>query len=370
MRLRHLAIAGFRNIGTLRIEPGSCFNLLYGLNGQGKTNLLEAIYLLGSPRSFRSARLPEFISFDQRIAQIQGEVEAGGVLSRIRLTLENAGRRVEIDGKGLQRASDLHGRLNAVVFSPDDTGMVRSGPDARRRYLDRAVYMGDIGYLHCWHDYHRILRQRNHLLKSSDRAGLETWTEQLALAGAEVIERRQRFVAGLDGMLRRHYAVISGESEVAGIGYKPQGIQATGRETIREELLELFRKHARSDERYGTTTAGPHRDDLMLALDGRPLKSFGSQGQQKSFVLALKMAEMDNLQTVFGEPPLLLLDDMSAELDARRNRNLMEFLTSRDIQVFITTTERSPALLGAVPNCAVFRVEDGNLTFEGNKPHE
>jgi DNA replication and repair protein RecF len=260
--------------------------------------------------------------------------------------------------------------LNAVVFSPDDTGMVRLGPDQRRRYLDRAVYMGDIGYLHCWHGYHRILKQRNHLLKSADRSGLETWTEKLAEAGAEVIERRRRFTAQLDQVLKRHYATISGSAETAGISYQPEGVQATERGAIRDELLELFERHARSDERYATTTAGPHRDDLKLSLDGRPLKAFGSQGQQKSFVLALKMAEMDNLQSIFGEPPLLLLDDMSSELDAERNRNLMEFLTSRDIQVFITTTERSPALIGTIARCALFRMEGGNLTHEGNEPHE
>lgn len=370
MRLRHLAIADFRNLGTIRIEPGACFNLLYGLNGQGKTNLLEAIYLLGSPRSFRSSRLPELIRHGERIAQIRGEVESGGIRSHIRLSLEVAGRKVEIDGKGIHRASDLHGRLNAVVFSPDDTGMVRLGPEARRRYLDRAVYMGDIDYLHCWHSYQRILKQRNHLLKNSDRSGLDTWTEKLAETGAEVIERRQRFVTLLSGMLQRHYATISGCREAADISYRPDGVQATDRIGIYGQLLELFNRHAKNDERYGTTSAGPHRDDLTLCLDGRQLKSFGSQGQQKSFVLALKMAEMDNLQSIFNEPPLLLLDDMSSELDACRNRNLMDFLTSRDIQVFITTTEQSPALLGAAANCAVFRVEDGNLTFEGNKSHE
>ena len=150
----------------------------------------------------------------------------------------------------------------------------------------------------------------------------------------------------------------------------PKGSRQLTGAAIREELLQLFSRHARSDERYGTTTAGPHRDDLTLYLDGRPLKAFGSQGQQKSFVLALKMAEMDNLQAIFGESPLLLLDDMSSELDARRNGNLMEFLTSREIQVFITTTEPSPALVAGAAHCSVFRVEDGNLTFEGNKSHD
>ena len=365
MRLCSLAVADFRNVCSVHIEPGKHFNLLHGLNGQGKTNILEAIYLLGSPRSFRTSRLPELIRHGQRQAQIQGMVESGGVGNRLHIIIEAPGRKMEIDSKAVHKASELHGKLNSVVFSPDDTGMIRMGPESRRRYLDRAVYMGDIGYLHCWQSYQRILKQRNHLLKSSDRTGLDVWTEKLAESGAEVIERRLCFVSILDHKLQKYYATIAGVGETSSVSYQPEGVVSTGREDICKELMDLFKRHQRSDERYGTTTAGPHRDDLTFILDERPLKAFGSQGQQKSFVLALKMAEMDNLQDVFGESPLLLLDDMSSELDARRNHNLMEFLTTREIQVFITTTEQSPALLDSAPHCAVFHVENGNLTFEG-----
>ncbi len=366
MRLSYLTVADFRNVESVHFEPGGRFNLLHGLNGQGKTNLLEAVYLLGSPRSFRTSRLSELVRHGEKQAHIQGTVESGGMESRLRLIIEPAGRKVEIDSKAVHKASELHGKLNSVVFSPDDTGMVRMGPESRRRYLDRAVYMGDIGYLHCWHSYQRILKQRNHLLKSLDKTGLDIWTEKLAETGGEVIERRLRFVAVLDIKLQKYYSTIAGDGELSRLTYHPEGVQSTDRQQIREELLELFKKQQRSDERYGTTTAGPHRDDLQFLLDGRPLKAFGSQGQQKSFVLALKMAEMDNLHVIFGEAPLLLLDDMSSELDAQRNNNLMEFLITRDIQVFITTTERSPALLAAAPHCAVFHVEGGNLTFEGS----
>ena len=203
MRLSYLVVAGFRNLESVHIEPGQRFNLLYGLNGQGKTNLLEAIYLLGSSRSFRTPRLSELVRYGENQAQIQGTVESGGMENRLRLIIEPAGRKVEIDGKAVHKASDLHGKLNSVVFSPDDTGMVRMGPESRRRYLDRAVYMGDIGYLHCWHSYQRILKQRNHLLKNLDKTGLDIWTEQLAETGAEVIERRLRFVAVLDIKLQK-----------------------------------------------------------------------------------------------------------------------------------------------------------------------
>lgn len=364
MRLNHFQAVNFRNMESVRLEAGPRFNLLYGCNGQGKTNLLEAVYLLGNPRSFRHSRLPEYIRHGQPQARVSGIVESAGIVSCIDLTLESAGRRVEIDGKGVRRASELHGRLTAVVFSPDDTGMVKSGPEARRRFLDRAVYTGDIGYLHCWHDYHRTLKQRNQLLKSQDREGLEVWTEKLAESGAEVIERRRTYVSQLETQLQNHYAAISGGAESAGISYRPEGVPDAGKNALREGLLELFNRHAKSDERLGTTTAGPHRDDLHFSLDNRALKSFGSQGQQKSYVLALKMAEMENLERIFGEPPLLLLDDMSSELDAGRSGNLMDYLVARDIQVFITTTDPS-SLRGSAACCSVFRVENGNLMFEG-----
>ncbi|ABK97644.1 DNA replication/repair protein RecF [Pelobacter propionicus] len=370
MRLTRLSIADFRNIGSVRFTPGRCFNLIHGRNGQGKTNLLEAIYLLGSPRSFRNARLPDFIRHGEQRAHLHGEVESAGIHGRIGLSIENAGRRVELDGKGIQRASDLYGRINVVVFSPDDTAMVRYGPETRRRYLDRTIYMCDIGYLHCWHAFQRILKQRNQLLKNSDKSGLDTWTEQLAETGAEIIVRRRRFVERLNGMLQRHYGNISAGEETASVAYEPEGINSQEQQRVREELLELFQRSQQSDIRQGTTTAGPHRDDLKFRLDGRPLKSFGSTGQQKSFVLALKMAEIDNLTDIFGEPPLLLLDDVSSELDDARSGNLLHFLLNMDIQVFMTTTQRSPVLLGAAAHCAVFHVEHGNLTFEGNEKHE
>lgn len=370
MHLTRLSIADFRNIRSLSFTPDRHFNLILGRNGQGKTNLLEALYLLGSPRSFRNARLPDFVRHGEQRAQVRGEMESGGIRGRISLTIENAGRRVELDGKGIQRASDLYGRLTTVVFSPDDTAMVRYGPEMRRRYLDRSIYMCDLAYLHCWHAYQRILKQRNQLLKQSDRTGLETWTEQLAETGAEMIVRRHRFVERLDGMLQRHYQNISGDGELSSMAYAPEGIRALEQEQVRDQLLELFRRNRESDIRHGTTTAGPHRDDLKFQLNGRPLKTFGSTGQQKSFVLALKMAEIDNLRSSFGEPPLLLLDDLSSELDDTRSVNLLQFLLNIDIQVFMTTTQRSTALLDSAAHCAVFHVEHGNLTFEGNDTHE
>lgn len=370
MRIKNINIANFRNFKVINIEPGRCFNILYGLNGQGKTNLLEAIYILGSSRSFRSARIPDLIRHGQTTGQIQGDIESGNSSHNIRLIMESSGRRVDLDGKAIQRVSDLHGKLNTVVFSPDDTSMVKLGPETRRKYLDRAVYTGDIGYLYCWHEYHRVLKQRNTLLKQIDKTGLEIWTEKLAIAGAEVISRRQRYVNLLNSLLQKHYATISGSIEIASLSYKPEGVLGTETETIYKELTALFLKYEKNDEKFGTTTAGPHRDDLKFHLNSQPLKSLGSQGQQKTFVLALKMAEIDNLESIYNEPPILLLDDISSELDMDRKANLLSFLDKRDLQTFITTTEPSSALIGATTQCAVFHVKHGNLTYKGNESNE
>jgi len=281
MHLKQINITKFRNFESISIKPGEYFNLLYGLNGQGKTNLIEAIYILGNSRSFRYSKIPDLIKHGESFAMIQGSIHTSGIDSRIKLMLENSGRRVELDGKPVQKVSDLHGKLTTVVFSPDDTGMVKFGPEMRRRYMDRAVYVGDIGYLHCWHDYHRVLRQRNTLLKQADKTGLDIWTEKLAESGAEVISRRKLYINKLNVLLENHYSTISGSAEKAGITYSPQGVHAAESDRIRSDLMELFSKYERSDEKFGTTTAGPHRDDLVFHLDGRPLKSLGSQGHKK-----------------------------------------------------------------------------------------
>ena len=371
MRLVSLSIAGFRNINFIRFLPNGQFNLIHGYNGQGKTNLIEALYLLGNPRSFRNARLPDYISYGQRKTLVKGEIDTFGSRTSVTLTLENAGRMVELDGKAVRKASDLYGKINTVVFSPDDTNMVKSGPESRRRYLDRAAYTCDAGYLQSWRRYHRILQHRNRLLKLDDKTGLDSWTEQLAEVGADIIVRRQRFVEKLDATFQRYYQIISGNKEAAEIHYAPEGIRSTEHERIQTELMEQLHRHKQNDIRSGSTGAGPHRDDLTFRFNDKLLKFFGSTGQQKSYVLALKMAELDNVQNTFGNPPLLLLDDVGSELDGERYNYFLTFLSDMDIQVFMTATERCPTLLKtAGQHYAVFRMECGNLTFEGNESHE
>lgn len=333
--------------------------VLYGLNGQGKTNLLESIYLLGTGRPFRSARIPDLIRHGQESTAVVGTIHSGGIDGEISLYLAGAARRVAVDGKAIHRASELHGRLPTVIFTPDDTAMIKQGPESRRRYLDRTLYGCNRHFLQHYHAYYRILKQRNTLLRSGNRNSLDEWTDQLCDAGSRLIRARQEFVKDFDGLFQKTYARISAEAESVHIEYKPD-VQP-------EDFSRSLQQGMDSDLRHGMTGHGPHRDDLRFLINGRALKTFGSQGQQRSYVLALKMTELDYLRSIFGEFPVLLLDDMASELDRERIANLLAFLHQRNIQTLVTTTDPETLPDGLYDSPARFRVKDGTLTYEETK---
>jgi len=362
--LHKIWVERYRNIQTACLEPGRHLTILYGCNGQGKTNFLESVYVLGNARPFRTAKIPDLIHQSSQNATVRGMVQSAGVKSEICLQLEKNSRRVTIDNKTVQRAMELHGKLSVVVFSPDDTAMVKLGPETRRRYLDRSLYASDIGFLQDYHYYYRALKQRNTLLKTNKPEGLELWTEQLAIAGIRLMEHRQRHTDRLNELLQKKYLHIAGGKEKVTVVYHPDivmNLEIDGP----DKLLKVLNNQREQDLRYKATGRGPHRDDLIFLIEGRPLKSFGSQGQQRSFVLALKMAELDHLEETFGEMPVLLLDDIASELDRERMTNLLVFLRQQEVQVLITTTDITPFLPLLDQNSRLVRVEGGRLTYEG-----
>ena len=365
MFVKQVWLEQYRNIQTACIKPARHLTVLYGSNGQGKTNFLESVYLLGNARPFRLVKVPDLICHGTKAAAVRGSIFSAGVESDILLRLEQHTRRVTIDGKTVQRAADLHGRLAVVIFSPDDTAMVKLGPETRRRYLDRSLYASDAGFLQEYHSYYRILKQRNALLKTNQPEGLDLWTEQLATAGSRLMGYRQRYADRLNHLLQQKYQQIAGEQEKVSLIYQPDVPCET--EDVRAEALRTVLNNQREqDLRYKTTGRGPHRDDLAFLIGGRPLKGFGSQGQQRSFVLALKMAELDHLQETFGEMPVLLLDDIASELDRERMKNLLSYVRQREVQVLITTTDVTPFLPVLQQDSKLFRVDEGRLTYEGN----
>ncbi len=363
MFVTKIQISTFRNIARADIVFDRRLNVFYGANGQGKTSVLEAIYLLGTMKSFRLAKTPDLVTWNAPHALLRGWAERDGVGREIALYLGKEGRKARVDQKPVTRLADFFGNVNAVVFSPEEIAMARSGPDLRRRYLDRAIFSGDLGYLLLHHEYHRLLKQRNALLKRGSRDGLDIWTGQLAEAGTRLMMKRMEYLAEVEPLVQRFYRDIAGCSEEAGLAFRPH---FTSPEQVAGEgtgaLLALFEAHEAEELRRGTTVVGPHRDDVDFILNGRVLRTHGSQGQQRSFVLALKMAEIEYLERLNGAPPVLLLDDISSELDPQRNENLMTFLREKRMQVFITTTDVSTLRLAGIATHASFHVSRGTVT--------
>jgi len=366
MKLRKLSLSFFRNLENIELLPGPRFNIIFGKNAQGKTNLLESIYLLGTMKSFRMAKNSEMMTWGSICGTVKGVVERDGVTREITLAVEKSGKRVRLDQKPVAKLADFFGSLNVVIFSPEDIAMVRGMPDARRKYLDRAIFSGDSSYLYFHHEYYHILKNRNMLLRNGDDDGLDIWTEKLVEAGVRLISSRIAYLREMDGFLRAFYEAIAGRDEKAGISYRPHLLDWDGLcNNGREQFAAALARSTMEERRVGATVVGPHRDDVDFVLNGKVLKHHASQGEQRSFILALKMAEIEYIQRRHGDPPVLLLDDMTSELDQERNGNLMEFLSGKEMQVFITTTDVDNIILNGRENSSTFLVESGKLYNQG-----
>ena len=374
MQLLAVELADFRNIATALISPHPRFNVLAGDNGQGKTNLLEAIYLVGTLRSFRATRLDELVGFGATSARASARVARRGLERRYDVELavdptqpgKPAKKSARVDGKAVRAAADYFGGFNVVLFAPDDLRLPRGSPSARRRFLDRAVWNVEPAFLKEAQVYEKVLRSRNALLRdgapSSGPGRLETmlevYDEQLAAAGALLVERRRRYVRALAPRVAAAYERITRSGLVVDTRYDAC-LAAEGAD-LAGAMLEALRASRRRDQQSGHTTFGPHGDDLELTLDGRPARLYASQGQLRALVLALKVAEIQHLAAALDDAPILLLDDVSSELDPARNAFLFEFLAEASGQVFITTTDRAHVRLTA--DRADFRVAGGTIT--------
>lgn len=362
MRLRRLSLRNYRNYSQLDFQPGPALNVLLGRNGQGKTNLLESIALLAlssSPRARRDADLVGPLGAEARAV---GEVEAAsGVRREIVVTVPAAElrsrRRILVDGIP-RRAVDLPGVMRVVLFWPEDLALVKSGPEHRRRLLNQMLVQIEPGYALALSRYARVLEQRNALLKQvgsgyQPASALDVWDEELCRHGQQIAAWRSTSTNELGPMLSWWHAQL-GSGETLEVTY--QGPPSDFREAVHNSRAE--------DVRRGATSVGPHRDDLVIRLQGEDARSFASQGQQRTAVVAIKLAEADLIQARSGAPPILLLDDVLSELDSQRRAALLESVGNRG-QVVITSVETSvfpSALLnGSTVNC----VQAGHLVACG-----
>lgn len=363
MHIERLFAEHFRNLETLEWWPHRHFNLIAGDNGQGKTNLLEAIAVAASLRSFRTSKLPECMAFGATETTLGLRTVRRGLQEDLGLRLTAGHKKLFVDGKPAQSMASYLGRLVVVLFSPADLALPHAEPVARRRWLDRLAFNHEPAHLADLRRYEQALANRNALLRhhkttAIDPGLLDAYDDVLARSGILVIERRQRVLARLAPILRDVFGQIAAPGLLADVVYAPRDAV-----TDQESLLALVHKNRAKDIARGHTTRGPHRDDVDLQIAGRTASVHASQGQCRALVLAMKIAEIRSLEADFGEPPVLLMDDISSELDAQRNRALMAYLDELGGQVFLTTTDAAHIRVAAPRQ--IFHMQAGQLTDAG-----
>jgi DNA replication and repair protein RecF len=358
-RLTALRARGFRNLEAFGFEPGPQFNVIHGDNGAGKSNLLEAIHYLGALKSFRSAKTDDLIALNSETASLEATLAGGPAPHKLRVDIgRSQRRRTQLDGKRPRSTSVWHRTVRMVLFHPGDLILASGAPDRRRAFLDRILEQMDPIYGSTLSSYEKALRSRNRLLKDerTDRRSVRAYDGILSKAGAIVGQARRRLVDDLAPRVVRAFSEVFAGDTPLGVRYLPR-VEPT-EEAIAQALERSFDK----DCARGFTADGPHGDDLELRLHDVGARHHGSQGQHRTIVLALKTAELDLLSERTGRVPILLLDDVSSELDRSRNRRFFEVLSHSGGQVFLTTTH--PEFILLEKDRVDFQVDAGRVDVD------
>jgi len=363
MKLTHLEVTDHRNLPGAVLEPDENLTVLCGANGQGKTNLLEAIWLLTGGKSFRGSKDNELIRRGCDFSVIEGRFETQDSEKEIRLTVGSRqsakpGRTARLNGADRGRAASLAGTFTAVVFEPNHLSLVKGGPEGRRRFMDAAICQSFPGYLASLRRYMRLTAQKNALLKAYEitpDAGslLETYNDQMAVYGGDVIERRRQFLNTLAPLAAANYREISHESETLELEY----LSCIPSDKTAVDALRTALQAAQGQEvRAGFCLTGPHREDIEIKINGEAGRIYGSQGQQRSAVLAMKLAEATVAEDILGEHPVMLLDDVLSELDDERQTYLLTRIGEH--QTFVTTCDTAAF---SRTNGKIILVENGTV---------
>ncbi|MBQ6020531.1 MAG: DNA replication/repair protein RecF [Clostridia bacterium] len=352
MVIRKLALKNYRNIEETEFFPCEEVNIVYGENAQGKTNIIEAVWLFTGCKSFRGAKDKELVRFGEEKSELSLDYFTAGASASAALEITNR-RKAFSGGVPLASPVGLMGEFTAVVFSPAHLGLVKNGPAERRKFLDTAICQIKPSYTAALRDYARALEQRNSLLKDIPYHGelldtLDVWDERLVQAGDKITEERVKYALLLEESAKTVYQGLSDGKETFDVRYES---------TEDNHFGEMLRRQRKNDILAGSTSVGPHRDDIDIRINGVSARAFGSQGQQRSAALALKMAEGEIVKNVTGEYPVLLLDDVMSELDASRQNYVLNHI--RDRQVFITCCD--PDALERAGTGKKFRIKNGSI---------
>jgi len=371
--LKQLHLRRFRNYQQQKVDFQAPKNILVGENAQGKSNLLEAVQLLTTLRSHRVSRDRDLVMDGEQMAEIQAMCDRA--LSSVDLTIKlrcESRRSLLVNGINVPRQADFLGQVNAVLFSSLDLDLVRGSPEYRRSWLDSVLVQLEPIYASLLQQYNQILRQRNALLKSIrqghqiyERSLMSLWDEQLVTNGTHILRRRSRLIQRLQPLAAKWHQKISGNLEILEIAYqaKFEFEQNFAVEQIHQAFWAKIEQRQLAESQQGTSLVGPHRDDLSLTINSTAAKEYGSQGQQRTLVLALKLAELELIEAVIGEPPLLLLDDVLAELDLSRQNRLLNAISER-VQTIVTTTHLGAFDPKWLDSAQIFQVEQGKVSTQ------
>lgn len=364
MIIKSLELSNFRNYSLLDMEFDSGTNILYGNNAQGKTNILEAIYMSATTKSHRGTKDKDIVNFNEEEAHIRLWIDKKGDEIRIDMHLRKSRTKgIAIDGVKIKKAAQLLGLVNVVFFSPEDLGIIKNGPAERRHFVDMELCQLDSMYLHHLNSYNKIINQRNKLLKDlylnpQLRDTLDIWDMQLADYGARIIERRIAFVEQLNEIIGGIHSSLCGGRENLVINYEP--------DVSAERIAEKMAANRERDIRLKQTTTGPHRDDFAFVANEIDLRKFGSQGQQRTAALSLKLSEIELMKKMTGDTPILLLDDVLSELDSSRQNFLLGSI--RDIQTIVTCTGLDEFVNDRFEINRIFHVEKGTVSVTVHAP--
>ncbi|MGX7107334.1 DNA replication/repair protein RecF [Hutsoniella sourekii] len=369
MLIKELELKHFRNYDHLQLSFQDGLTILMGENAQGKTNLLEAIFLLSLAKSHRTNHDREMIQADHDRALIKATIEKQDYQFPLELELSSKGKMAKFNYVEQARLSDFIGKLNVILFAPEDLQLVKGSPGTRRRFIDAELGQAKGLYLQNLLEYNRILKQRNTYLKDYGRSQafdplyLEILTDQLVERAVYIINQRLDFIQRLNHYAKSIHLDLTQNKEDLVLSYQASHSMLNyqeDEEQVRQNLLELYRNNLEREREKGHTRYGPHRDDLVFMINNKNAQLYGSQGQQRTLVLSLKLAEIDLIYELTGENPILLLDDVLSELDDKRQNILMKRIENR-VQTFLTTASLEGIHLDQLDNSRVLVVSNGRV---------
>ncbi len=362
MYIENIELKNFRNYDNLKLEFNKNVNLILGNNAQGKTNLIEAIYMSSMGKSFRTSRDSDMIKFSTEYTHVKIFAKKEFLDTTVDISIGGPSKKViKKDSVNIKKMSELMKNILIVIFSPDDLKLIKDEPEKRRKFIDRELCQISPKYYDSLTRYKKILLQKNAYLKSEkiDESMLELWDMQLAKYGSDIVILREKFLEKMNVFSSRIHESISGGREKLVLEYNPNIKRATEDKNFEGTFFDELKKSRKNDIKSRTSSKGPHKDDISFIVNGIDMRKFGSQGQQRTCALSLKLAELNLIKEEVGEDAILLLDDVMSELDAGRQEFLIK--TLKENQLFITTTEIEENIKQKFNDISVFYVSEGKI---------